>query len=361
MKTLTRRDFLKTMAIGTAGISALALAACGSDSSSDSTETVTNTGDSAQAVSSVDSSATGAEKAEQLQAVAETAGIVDLYDMMDVNNIDTSRENTYTSGKRLDTVTIAVQSEITTWTPWQSPQGRNALLLNIYEPLYHYQDGYELVPVLAKGYTDDDDTHTTVEIWDNIADFEGNAITAEDVVYCFDTFASSGNANDFAYYDSCEAVDATHVRFTWKSKIDSLTSFATMMECLLYSKAAAESHDMTTDPVGSAAYYLDELVTGSKYTLKANENYWQADESLRAITAYQHVDTIVGEVITDSTKKNLEMRVAAENGATAGKTALAKMAKEQGLDAIHDTVHEMARDEARHGKAFAGLLARYFG
>ena len=65
---------------------------------------------------------------------------------------------------------------------------------------------------------------------------------------------------------------------------------------------------------------------------------------------------LLGEVVTDSTKKNLEMRVAAENGATAGKTDLAKRAKAANLDAIHDTVHEMARDEARHGKAFAGLL-----
>ena len=70
---------------------------------------------------------------------------------------------------------------------------------------------------------------------------------------------------------------------------------------------------------------------------------------------------LLGEVITDSTKKNLEMRVDAENGATAGKFELAKMAKAQNLDAIHDTVHEMARDEARHGKAFEGLLKRYFG
>lgn len=69
---------------------------------------------------------------------------------------------------------------------------------------------------------------------------------------------------------------------------------------------------------------------------------------------------LLGEVVTDSTKKNLEMRVDAENGATAGKTDLAKRAKELGLDAIHDTVHEMARDEARHGKAFEGLLKRYF-
>ena len=70
---------------------------------------------------------------------------------------------------------------------------------------------------------------------------------------------------------------------------------------------------------------------------------------------------LLGEVVTDSTKKNLELRVAAENGATAGKVELAKKAKEQNLDAIHDTVHEMARDEARHGKAFEGLLNRYFG
>ncbi|CDE55747.1 putative uncharacterized protein [Roseburia sp. CAG:303] len=70
---------------------------------------------------------------------------------------------------------------------------------------------------------------------------------------------------------------------------------------------------------------------------------------------------LLGEVVTNSTKKNLELRVAAENGATAGKTDLAVRAKQANLDAIHDTVHEMARDEARHGKAFEGLLKRYFG
>nr|WP_330364943.1 ferritin family protein [Anaerovorax odorimutans] len=70
---------------------------------------------------------------------------------------------------------------------------------------------------------------------------------------------------------------------------------------------------------------------------------------------------LLGEVITDSTKKNLEMRVDAENGACAGKKALATIAKQKNLDAIHDTVHEMAKDEARHGQAFEGLLNRYFG
>ena len=69
---------------------------------------------------------------------------------------------------------------------------------------------------------------------------------------------------------------------------------------------------------------------------------------------------LLGEVVTDSTKKNLELRIDAENGACAGKFDLAKRAKLANLDAIHDTVHEMGRDEARHGKAFLGLYNRYF-
>ena len=88
--------------------------------------------------------------------------------------------------------------------------------------------------------------------------------------------------------------------------------------------------------------------------------YWEKAAYEEAEHAAKFAE-LLGEVVTDSTKKNLEMRVEAENGATAGKVALAKMAKEQNLDAIHDTVHEMARDEARHGKALAGLLKRYFG
>ncbi len=87
--------------------------------------------------------------------------------------------------------------------------------------------------------------------------------------------------------------------------------------------------------------------------------YWEKAAYEEAEHAAKFAE-LLGEVVTDSTKKNLEMRVEAENGATAGKTDLAKRAKEAGLDAIHDTVHEMARDEARHGKAFEGLLKRYF-
>ena len=69
---------------------------------------------------------------------------------------------------------------------------------------------------------------------------------------------------------------------------------------------------------------------------------------------------LLGEVVTNSTKKNLELRAEAELGACDGKFEIAKRAKQLDLDAIHDTVHEMAKDEARHGKGFEGLLKRYF-
>jgi len=88
--------------------------------------------------------------------------------------------------------------------------------------------------------------------------------------------------------------------------------------------------------------------------------YWKEAALEEAEHAAKFAE-LLGECVSASTKENLAVRVAAENGATAGKFDLAKMAKQMDLDAIHDTVHEMAKDEARHGRAFAGLLERYFG
>ncbi len=88
--------------------------------------------------------------------------------------------------------------------------------------------------------------------------------------------------------------------------------------------------------------------------------YWEKAAYEEAEHAAKFAE-LLGEVVTTSTKKNLEMRVEAEAGACEGKKALATKAKQLNLDAIHDTVHEMCKDEARHGAAFEGLLKRYFG
>ena len=95
------------------------------------------------------------------------------------------------------------------------------------------------------------------------------------------------------------------------------------------------------------------------------EGYPEIAEAYKRI-AFEEADhaarfaELLGEVVDVSTKKNLELRVAAEHGATQGKKDIATLAKELNLDAIHDTVHEMCKDEARHGMAFQGLLKRYF-
>ena len=91
--------------------------------------------------------------------------------------------------------------------------------------------------------------------------------------------------------------------------------------------------------------------------------YWEKAAWEEAEHAAKFAELLGSELepnMTDSTKKNLAWRVDCEFGAVQGKTDLAKCAKKNGLDAIHDTVHEMARDEARHGKALKGLLERYF-
>ena len=91
--------------------------------------------------------------------------------------------------------------------------------------------------------------------------------------------------------------------------------------------------------------------------------YWEKAAYVEAEHAAKFAEllgTALEPNMTASTKKNLAWRVDCEFGATQGKFDLASCAKKNGLDAIHDTVHEMARDEARHGKALKGLLERYF-
>ncbi|MDR1536810.1 MAG: NADH peroxidase [Clostridiales bacterium] len=120
---------------------------------------------------------------------------------------------------------------------------------------------------------------------------------------------------------------------------------------------------------GLRAHFLGECSEVGMYLAMSRqadrEGYPEVGEAYKRI-AWEEAEhaakfaELLGEVVHPDTKKNLELRVEAEFGATAGKKEIATRAKQLGYDAIHDTVHEMCKDEARHGKAFEGLLNRYF-
>ena len=121
---------------------------------------------------------------------------------------------------------------------------------------------------------------------------------------------------------------------------------------------------------GLRANFMGECTEVGMYLAMARqadrEGYPEVAEAFKRY-AFEEADhasrfaELLGEVVTSATKKNLELRAEAEFGACDGKMKIAKRAKELGLDAVHDTVHETAKDEARHGRGFDGLLARYFG
>jgi rubrerythrin len=130
------------------------------------------------------------------------------------------------------------------------------------------------------------------------------------------------------------------------------------------------ARDLEKDVVeGLRANFTGECMEVGMYLAMSRqadrEGYPEIAEAYKRY-AYEEADhaarfaELLGEVVNADTKKNLQLRVEAEHGATSGKKELATRAKELGYDAIHDTVHEMCKDEARHGKGFEGLLARYF-
>lgn len=283
----------KIIAFLLALVMVFSLVACGGD------ETANDTTTSTPNSTSENNQTSNQDKAAEIQE-ALGGGVVDLFEMMAGECIDTSRKSTANSDERYPFVATYVEKEITTWTPWQTPQGREPAIHWIYEPLFFYVDDYELQPVMAKDWYEEDNTHFVVEIYDYIVDTDGNNITAEDVVYSFETFAHSGNTSDFAFYESCEAIDPYTVRFTWTEKITALTALGSMMETCIFSQKASQDHDFTTDPVGSGAYTLTELVTGSKYVLEANDDYWQTDE-LCAPGCKRNVQTIQIDVLSDNT------------------------------------------------------------
>ena len=151
----------------------------------------------------------------------------------------------------------------------------NGFYWNIYETLFDFDDQNNLVPSIGKSITIVDDKTYDVEIYDVVTDSEGNKITANDVVYSVNWLIDSGNAIKYDMVESIEAVDEYTVRWHWKEAPSSWTELEfPLVRTNIFSQAAFESHNFSTEPVGTGNYVVKEFTVGSSLILEANDNYW---------------------------------------------------------------------------------------
>lgn len=180
--------------------------------------------------------------------------------------------------------------------------GRIGILYTTYEFLVTTEGG-EMKGVMMKDYEKIDDLTYNCEIYDYIYDSEGNHITADDVVFSYETGAASGNLPKLGSIDSVIKIDDYTVQFKFNSlAIGDLG--ALWMECPIVSQAAyeASSDQMATQPVTTSAYHCTEFVSGSKMVFTNTGSYWQTDESLINDTSKSNVEVIEFDIITDSSQ-----------------------------------------------------------
>ena len=217
--------------------------------------------------------------------------------------VDTTRKTTADSDERYQKVSIGLISDPKDLSP-TAMNGDNSKLYiynNFYETLFDFRNN-EYIPILAKGYTEVDELHWDVEIYDYIYDTNGNHITANDVVFSLNLLKESGNAFKFDSFESAEAMDDYTVRFTWTSPIDSLGAleWPWCRTCIISQKSFEEGN-FTDAPVATGPYKVTDFVSGSHCILEANDDYWQKEE-LRDAEHLANVQTIEYDIIAETSQ-----------------------------------------------------------
>lgn len=237
----------------------------------------------------------------------------------DENNITTKenypfdeiRPSTANSDERYNYVSFAQSLSPTEWQPYNLQDSAKSLgKYLMYEYLLDRVSADVYEGRLAQNWYHEDDTHTIVELYENIYDSEGNHITASDVVFSYELNANSGYAYKFDYYQSAEAVDEYTVRFTWTEAFGTLdATYYHLANVAIVDEERYNNGNFAQKPVGTGPYVLTEFVTDSYCTFEVNENYWQSVE-LRSDMAKQNVQTIRIDFVTDSAMRMIML----ENG-----------------------------------------------
>ncbi len=240
-------------------------------------------------------------------AEEETSLIDSIEKAMEVE-VDPDRKSTANSDERYDKIVVP-NDDMNDLTPFNNTGGsKNCITIELYESLFDLTADNELVGRIAKDYTEIDDTHVQVEIYDYVYDSEGNHITASDVVFSYNENVASGYAQDMGSFESAEAIDDYTVEFTWNAPLSSLTAFNSMMNYVcIFSEEAYNNHEFATDPIGTGPYVLDSFAVGSSVVLEARDDYWQTDE-LRNDLAQANVQTLEFDVLADTSMQVIALQ-----------------------------------------------------
>ena len=201
---------------------------------------------------------------------------------------------------------VAVSHDMEDLTPYLvNGLTRSNVFWEIYESLFDFDDEMNFIPNLATGYTAVSDTEWDIELYHNIHDSQGNAITADDVVFCVNWLVDTGNNIRYNLFDSIEKVDEYTVRYHWTQKPASTSDLEwPLCRTFIFDTEAWENNNFAVAPVATGSYVVESFTAGSNLVLAANENYWadQTDEDVSGRASYHaaNIDRIVYNTLTES-------------------------------------------------------------
>lgn len=209
-----------------------------------------------------------------------------------------------------DTVVYAGTQQYLSLVPFLNPKTYTAA---VFEPLGSFTTyGADFQGIMMESWEYDGDRTYTVKLYDNIHDSAGNAITAEDVVFCYayEQVGSSEQANVIRAIESVTAVDDLTVQFVWAAKpvigaFEHALSYVNIVDKDAYE---ASGDGMATAPIGTGPYKVDSWTSGVTMTLVKNENYWASGDQVKLPRQQQPVDTIVINTISETSQLTMALQ-----------------------------------------------------
>ncbi|MGM9521170.1 MAG: ABC transporter substrate-binding protein [Oscillospiraceae bacterium] len=207
---------------------------------------------------------------------------------------------------RAEQVIFSANTDITNMNPWVSRNtSYNCVMPAVYEYLGAFDSfGGTFQGVLMESWEQVDDKTYEIKLYENIYDQAGNHMTADDVVFSFESCWAKGELAETAVVESVEATGEYTVQFHWPNTVGVGGFESVMSNVYVVTRASyeASADEMTTDPIGTGPYKVVDYVSGSSVTIEATDSYWQAEDKFVVPTQYSNVKTIKCLVISETSQ-----------------------------------------------------------